>query len=40
MQEYKEAVEKMSRNPSDRKKLLALPWYMSKRSEKPIPRRG
>ena len=40
MQEYREAVEKMSLNPSDRKKLLALPWYMSKRSEKPVPRRG
>lgn len=25
---------------SDRKKLLALPFYLSKRSQKPEPRRG
>ena len=40
MQEYRAAVDKLSLNPSDRKKLLSLPWYMAKRSEKPVPRRG
>ncbi|CDW85583.1 UNKNOWN [Stylonychia lemnae] len=37
---YKEKVEKMTLNPSDRKKLLALPFYLSKRSEDPAPKRG
>lgn len=27
-------------HPSDRKKLLALPFYMSKRAELPEPREG
>ena len=40
MLEYRAAVDKLSLNPSDRKKLLSLPWYMSKRAEKPVPRRG
>lgn len=26
--------------PSDRKKLLALPFYMTKRAELPTPKRG
>ena len=40
MQEYKAAVDNLPLNPSDRKKLLSLPWYMAKRSAKPVPRRG
>jgi len=28
---YKEHVEKMGMNPSDKKKLLALPFYLAKR---------
>jgi len=27
-------------NSSDRKKLLALPFFMSKRSQPPAPRKG
>lgn len=27
-------------NPSDRKKLLALPFYLAKRAEQPEPRMG
>lgn len=30
----------MNLNSSDRKKLLALPFYMSKRSQLPEPRKG
>lgn len=30
----------MSLAPSDRKKLLALPFFMAKRSQKPEPKRG
>lgn len=30
----------MNLNSSDRKKLLALPFYMNKRSQDPVPRRG
>lgn len=30
----------MSMNESDRKKLLALPFYLAKRSQQPEPRRG
>jgi hypothetical protein len=30
----------MNLNPSDRKKLLALPFYMAKRHQLPEPRRG
>jgi hypothetical protein len=30
----------MNLNVSDRKKLLALPFYLSKRSENPEPKRG
>jgi hypothetical protein len=37
---YKAAVEKLSLYPSDKKKMLALPFYMAKRSEDPEPRRG
>jgi hypothetical protein len=27
-------------NPSDRKKLLSLPFYLAKRNQLPDPRRG
>jgi len=30
----------MNLNSSDRKKLLALPFYLSKRSQDPVPKRG
>jgi hypothetical protein len=30
----------MGLNPSDRKKLLALPFYLAKRQQLPEPRRG
>ena len=38
--EYRAAVDKMNLYPSDRKKLLALPFYLAKRSELPQPRIG
>lgn len=38
--EYKKAVEAMNMYPSDKKKLLSLPFYLAKRSEKPEPRQG
>lgn len=39
--EYKQAVEGLGNlHTSDRKKLLALPFYMSKRTELPEPRKG
>jgi tRNA/tmRNA/rRNA uracil-C5-methylase (TrmA/RlmC/RlmD family) len=31
LKEYKETVDSMGLNPSDRKKLLGLPFYLSKR---------
>lgn len=41
LESYKAAVDGLgSLNPSDRKKLLSLPFYMSKRAEKPTPREG
>ena len=40
LEEYKSKVEKLGLNPSDRKKLLALPFYMAKRSQLPEPKRG
>jgi hypothetical protein len=30
----------MGMNPSDRKKILALPFYLTKRHQLPEPRRG
>jgi hypothetical protein len=33
-------VNKLNLNPSDRKKMLALPFYMSKRQQLPEPRKG
>ena len=40
LHDYREKVEKLSMNPSDRKKVLALPFYLSKRSQQPEPRSG
>ena len=37
---YKEEINKMEFNTSDRKKLLALPFYLAKRTQLPEPRRG
>jgi len=37
---YKIAVEKLGLYPSDKKKMLAMPFYMAKRAEDPVPRRG
>lgn len=38
--DYKSRVEAMGLNPSDRKKLLSLPFYLAKRQEAPEPRVG
>lgn len=40
LEAYKRAIDKMGFNPSDRKKLLALPFYMAKRAELPEPKIG
>ena len=40
LSDYKAAIDKLNLYPSDRKKLLALPFYLAKRSEAPEPRRG
>lgn len=37
---YKATLDKHELNPSDRKKLLALPFYLAKRRQNPEPRRG
>ena len=37
MDKYKDCINAMGLNPSDRKKLLALPFYMAKRKELPEP---
>jgi len=37
---YKAEVDKMNLYPSDRKKLLSLPFYLAKRQEDPEPRFG
>ena len=37
---YKAAVDKMGLYPSDKKKLLSMPFYLSKRSEAPTLRAG
>mmetsp|Transcript_24626 Transcript_24626/g.30697 ORF Transcript_24626/g.30697 Transcript_24626/m.30697 type:complete len:213 (+) Transcript_24626:488-1126(+) len=37
---YRAAVEKLSLYPSDKKKLLALPFHLAKRKENPDPKRG
>lgn len=40
LKEYREKVEAFQMNESDRKKILALPFYLAKRSQLPEPRRG
>jgi len=40
LDEYKEHINKMGLHVSDRKKLLALPFYLAKRQELPEPRNG
>ena len=40
LKDYREKVEKMPMNTSDRKKILSLPFYLAKRSQLPEPRRG
>ena len=40
LQEYKDSVNKLGMNASDRKKLLALPFYMAKREQLPEPKPG
>ena len=40
LDDYKATVDKMGLNSSDRKKLLALPFYLTKRMQLPEPRRG
>lgn len=40
LQNFKEAVGKLNLYPSDRKKLLAMPFYLAKRAEAPVPRHG
>ena len=38
--DYKASVDAIPMNPSDRKKILALPFYLAKRSQNPEPRLG
>lgn len=38
--DYKQKVESLGMNPSDRKKVLALPFFLAKRSQQPEPREG
>lgn len=40
LDEYKDVVNKIGMNSSDRKKILALPFYMTKRHQLPEPRKG
>lgn len=40
LENYKDLVNSMSLHPSDRKKLLALPFALSKRSQNPDPQIG
>ena len=40
LKQYKATIEKMNLYPSDKKKLLALPFYMAKRNEAPRPSQG
>jgi hypothetical protein len=37
---FHEKVDTLGMNPSDKKKILALPFYLSKRTQLPEPRRG
>jgi len=38
--DYREEIDKMNLNPSDRKKMLMLPLSMARRSELPEPKKG
>ena len=38
--EYKAIIDQMNLYPSDRKKLMSLPFYLAKRQEDPTPRLG
>ena len=40
LEEYKASVEKLNLYPSDKKKMLALSFYMAKRQENPSPKQG
>lgn len=40
LDDYKNAVNQLNLSSSDRKKMLALPFYLSKRQQAPEPRRG
>ena len=40
MDEYKAKIDQMGLHESDRKKLLALPFYLAKRQQDVEPRRG
>lgn len=40
LDKYKKAVDQQKLLPTDRKKMLALPFYMSKRREIPEPKKG
>jgi len=40
LKEYREKVDQLGMNPSDKKKILSLPFYLTKRSQLPEPRRG
>jgi len=40
LRDYKEKVESLNMNPSDTKKILSLPFYLSKRQQLPEPRQG
>jgi hypothetical protein len=40
LREYREKVDKIDMNPSDKKKILSLPFFLAKRQQLPEPRRG
>jgi hypothetical protein len=40
LDDYKKKVGELGLNSSDRKKLMALPFYLAKRQQKSEPRRG
>lgn len=40
LNEYKKSVDKCNLLPTDRKKMLSLPFFMSKRQELPEPKQG
>lgn len=40
MESWKATVNGLEMNPSDRKKMLALPIHLAKRVQKPEPKRG